>query len=41
MRLADTKEVTLDVRITPLSDGKYKVNIRHEEYRSQNYTYIY
>ena len=30
MRLADTKEVTLDVRISPLSDGEYKVNIRHE-----------
>mgnify|MGYP007005325399 FL=1 len=30
MRLADTKEVTLDVRITQLPDGNYKVNIRHE-----------
>lgn len=30
LRLADTKEVTLDVRITPLPDGKYKVNIRHD-----------
>lgn len=30
LRLADTKEVTLDVKITRLSDGKYKVNIRHE-----------
>lgn len=30
MRLADTKEVTLDIRITKLPDGKYKVNIRHE-----------
>ena len=30
LRLVDTKDVTLDVKITPLSDGQYKVNIRHE-----------
>ena len=33
LRLADTKEVTLDVRITRLQDAEcneYKVNIRHE-----------
>ena len=30
VKLADTKDVTLNVKITPLSDGQYKVNIRHE-----------
>ena len=30
LKLADTKEVKLDIKITSLSDGQYKVNIRHE-----------
>ena len=30
VKLADTKEVTLDVKFTLLPDGQYKVNIRHE-----------
>lgn len=29
VRMADKKEITLDVSIDPLNDGKYKVNIRH------------
>ncbi len=30
VKMADTKEVTLDVKISPLNAGQYKVNIRHE-----------
>lgn len=30
IKMADIREVTLDVKVTSLSDGQYKVNIRHE-----------
>lgn len=30
IRMADKKEITLDVQISQLADGKYKANIRHE-----------
>lgn len=30
VKLADIKDVTLDVKITPISECQYKVNIRHE-----------
>jgi len=35
-KLAGTKEVTLDVSVAPLSDGQYKVSIRHEGMSESN-----